>query len=121
MAHSLFTGIELSGHYIEVGGPVTELELLDVLQQLVGPESVERPACCPPLLILGGGRTIVFVDVGPEPDDPATLAVGNLDGDDEARERAAEAICCALGSTTRWRLHCSTDDGSDVPCMPWAC
>ena len=120
MVHRSFTGIELGGLYIEVDGPYSERELLDVLEQLVSPVSIVRPVRSPPLLTLGDGRTIMYVDVGPVPGAPATLAIGHLDHDDEARERAAEGICRALMSGTPWRLCCSADDGEDDPSTRWA-
>jgi hypothetical protein len=121
MTHSAFTGVELDGLYIEVEGHYSERELLDVLHLLVGPVTVARPARCPPLLTFDDGRTIMYVDVGSVPGASATLAIGNLDHDDGARERAAEGICRALVSGTPWRLCCSAEDGEDGPGMRWAC
>lgn len=114
----------MRGHYIEVHGPASETEILEVLERLIVPDSVERTDHCPPVLILRGGRTLVFIDVSIQPGGPVMLAVGDLDHDDEAREQAAELICRSLTSETPWRLWCSTDvsDAGDEesPGMRWA-
>jgi hypothetical protein len=119
MAHIGITGYEMPGHYIEVDGPSSESEVLETLHSLIGPVSVAASTGhCPPLLTLKDGRTILFVDVEPAPDQPVMLAIGVLDHDDEARERAAEAIRSALASRTPWRLSCSADG---APGVCWAC
>jgi hypothetical protein len=109
MAGAEFSGDETNGHYIEVHGPGSESEVLDALTKMVTPESIELADNCPPVITLHGGRTIVFVDVAPGPDGPITLAIGDLDHDDEARGRAAEQIRSSLASGTSWRLSGSFD------------
>jgi hypothetical protein len=121
MASEGFIGDGMDGHYIEVDGPGSESEILEALDRLVGPESIASGDHCPPVLTLAGGRTIVFVDVAPEADGPVLLAVGDLDGDDEARARAAETICRTLSAHTPWTLHCSADAQGHVASMRWAC
>lgn len=121
MASADPTRDEMNGHYIEVYGPVSESEILETLSSLIGPQSIERPTDRPPQVTLNGGRTIVFVDMDPEPNGPVVLAVGDLDHDDEARERAAESLCRVLASQTPWRLLCSTDTGELALGMRWAC
>lgn len=110
----------MRGHYIEVDGPVSETEIVEVLERLIAPECVQRTAHCPPLLTLKGGRTIVFIDVSVRNDGPVLLAVGDLDHDDVARQQAAELICRTLAAQTSWQMWCSTDD-ADSPGMRWAC
>lgn len=112
----------MRGHYIEVDGPASESEILEVLERLIAPECVDQSAHCPPVLRLKGGRTLVFIDVSVRPDGPVMLAVGDLDHDDEARGRSAELICRTLAAQTSWRLWCSTDDGDEGSTgMRWAC
>ncbi|HTK66493.1 MAG TPA: hypothetical protein VL595_29220 [Pseudonocardia sp.] len=116
-----FTGDEMCGHYIEVDGPGSEAEVLQALDRLVDPDSTEVTEHCPPLVTLRGGRTIVFVDIAPDPDGPVLLAVGDLDDNDDARAEAAEAICATLSAQTTWRLRCSADTEGDVVSLRWAC
>jgi len=121
MARSALSGDEMKGHYIEVDGPTSEAEVIEVLERLIAPERVERTEHCPPVLTLRGGRAVVFVDVSAKPDGPVLLAVGDLDHDDEAREETAEFICRSLTSQTPWRLWRTADDGGDGSSgMSWA-
>ena len=99
----------MDGHYIEIHGPGSEPEVLEALGRLLHPASIELAEHCAPLVTLRGGRTIVFVDAPTGPGGPVVLAIGNLDHDDEARERAAELILEALDSGTSWRLSGSFD------------
>lgn len=111
MVHSESTGFEMLGDYIEVDGPKSEGEVLEALSHLIGPRGVPRATACLPLATLDDGRTIVFVDVDVDERPLVTLAIGNLDHDDQARERATRAIQEALTRGTSWGLTCSSDSG----------
>jgi hypothetical protein len=112
-----FSGDESNGYYIEVAGPGSEAEVLEAFERLFSPESIERSDHCPPVITFHGGRTVVFVDIAPEPGGPAVLAVGRLDEDAGAGGRAAEEICRTLSSQTPWLLACTTDEGDHLECI----
>lgn len=121
MAHDEYAGLEILGHYITVSGPGSELEVLGILSDRVGPFNVERGNRCPPLVTMEDGRTIMFVDVDPGPDHEVVLTIGNLDHDDQACLQAARSIYVALASATLWRLRFSSDINPVVFVMHRAC
>jgi hypothetical protein len=121
MAHMRFTQHEMLGQYIEVDGPSTEGEVLGVLTHLLDPQSVARAADCPPVVTLGDGRTIMFVDIDPGLGCSVLLAVGHLDHDDGVREQWVDAIEQALKSGTSWRLRHHHDTRRDSLVMNPTC
>lgn len=111
----------MRGHYIEVDGPDSDLEVVEVLRRFIGLMDVEREVHGPTLVTLKDGRTCVFVDVDPGTGCDVLLAIGNLNHDDQARGEAARAIQRVLTLETLWRLGCSSDDTRDAFVMRRAC
>lgn len=103
------TGLRMQGHYIELDGPSSEREVLEVLEHLLSPRRLTRSTHCPPLLTLQDGRTIVFVDAEPGPGGPVLLAIGNLDDDEHTGDETARSVHQMLEAATPWRIHRSRD------------
>jgi hypothetical protein len=107
MTHSADTGLEMRGDYIEINGPRSERDVLAVLSTFIS--TIERRNNCPPMLTFHDGHTIMFIDFDPDVDPAATLAIGNLNNDDDARARATAQIYHAITQSRQWRLTVSTD------------
>lgn len=106
----------VDGDYIELDGPTTRPEVINVLSAMFeGPNSSWAEGVYPVLTV--DDRTEIIVDVGHGGYGSACLAIANLDHDDAARHDVAGGIYRALSAATAWRLHWSTDDTSTAASM----
>jgi hypothetical protein len=99
----------MHGEYIELEGVSADDDLVEALVDLLRPLWVDWSVVGYPAMTLTDDRTMVVVDFDPGGGAGPTLAIGNIDDDDQACWIAAGDVYRAVLGGTDWRPRWTYD------------
>jgi hypothetical protein len=103
----------VNGDYLELAGPVSEVEVVQTLVDLLRPLATQPNSSSYTTLTLDD-HNFAFVDFCPGGPWTATLAIGHLADDDRARRAMARRVYQRLMADTSWHLRWTSDASPEV-------
>jgi hypothetical protein len=103
----------VNGDYVELAGPVSEVEVVQTLVDLLHPLATQPNSSSYTTLTLDD-QNFAFVDFCPGGPWTATVAIGHLADDDTARHAMARHVYQRLRTETSWHLRWTSDVSAEV-------